>query len=1236
MGHSLGEYGALVAAGVLPFAQALEAVSARGHEMASLDSSDPGAMAAVAAPPEAVEAVIAQIDGYVVLANVNSSQQVVLGGATEPGARGRRAPAGAGPPGDDAAREPRVPHRDRRAGERAAARDAAPAGRRAAAHPGRRERRRRALPGPARTPWTGSSTSSAARSPRPCSSSTACTRSGTQGARVFVETGPKRALQGFASDVLGDDDALNLHTNHPKSGDLPSFNVALCGLYAAGCGVGAAATRRRGRAGHAPRRPRPALPPPSAARPRTPTLLELGRLFADTLQRGRALLGDDERERRPATASRSSSPARASACPATDQLFDEHNLAADPPRRAVHRRHPAGPAPRDRRPAHHPAGQGRRRAGERSRRSTTSPTSSSSPRVPASFDLESEFGVDAGRIAALGRATQLAVAAGIDALRDAGIPLVQHYRDTTTGTQLPDRWALPEALRDDTGIVFGSAFPGYDEFADELDRFWADRSRREQLRQLEEILARVPESDEVARAEIERRIHDVRLELEEHAYAVRPPLPVPRPVDGPFAVRGADRRARAQHAAQRGLRQHDAGRRGRRGLDPRRPLPAGDRHRRRRRDLRRDAARGSARGSSRRARRRRTRPSRTRRCRSTSAATACCSAWARPRSSSRAPQAARERGSRRSARCSARSPPTARSTGRGSTSTTSAQVMEGLVAERRGAPAASPATDIAPELVFVSHETYTPARGGSAAAEIHALREVFGDRADSIVIANTKGFTGHPMGVGHRGRRRGEGAGDGRRPAGPELPRRRSRRSGRSTCRRAGRTRCATRCGWRPASGRRSRCCSCAGRRSRTGATATRRSWGSTTASSDRARVGRLAGPRQRPGRAAARGRPASAARRRPRAGRGAGGAGDSAVPGRRTGGRTGRRPRPRGPAAPAAAETPAGRPPTTRSSTASWPSSPNRPATPPTSWTPTSTSKPTWASTPSSRPRSSPPSAKPGTSPATTTSNSATTPPSTTSPNSSATTPAHPHPRHRRRARDRARRPRGGRRAPAPAGDAILDSVLAVVAEQTGYPTDLLDPDLDLEADLGIDTVKQAEVFATIREAWDIPRDDNLKLRDYPTLNHVAQFVRDHTGTPAPAATTAAPATEPAAAADEPGGRGPRPVIPPPRADGGRAPAARPLRADRRARSARARASSSPPTRGGVGSRADEPTGGARRRGADPRHGARRRRRGGARRRLAAVRRRHRRLLAPGARRRGAAVRPRPGRAGARACTGA
>ena len=37
-----------------------------------------------------------------------------------------------------------------------------------------------------------------------------------------------------------------------------------------------------------------------------------------------------------------------------------------------------------------------------------------------------------------------------------------------------------------------------------------------------------------------------------------------------------------------------------------------------------------------------------------------------------------------------------------------------------------------------------------------------------------------------------------------------------------------------------------------------------------------------------------------------------------------------------------------------------------------------------------------------------------------------------------------------------------------------MLDLDLDLEADLGVDTVKQAEMFAAIREIYNIPRDAN------------------------------------------------------------------------------------------------------------------------------------------------------------------
>jgi hypothetical protein len=75
------------------------------------------------------------------------------------------------------------------------------------------------------------------------------------------------------------------------------------------------------------------------------------------------------------------------------------------------------------------------------------------------------------------------------------------------------------------------------------------------------------------------------------------------------------------------------------------------------------------------------------------------------------------------------------------------QVMEELLAQVEKTHGLR-RSEIAAKMVFVSHETYTPARGGSAAAEIHALRRVFGPTADQIVIANTKGFTGHPMGTG--------------------------------------------------------------------------------------------------------------------------------------------------------------------------------------------------------------------------------------------------------------------------------------------------------------------------------------------------------------------------------------------------------------------------------------------------------------------------------------------------------
>ncbi len=81
-GHSLGEYSALVAAGVLNFADAVKLVRIRGNAMIEAVPAGQGAMAAlVGVEFEQAKSICDAVEGVVVPANMNGGGQIVISGA---------------------------------------------------------------------------------------------------------------------------------------------------------------------------------------------------------------------------------------------------------------------------------------------------------------------------------------------------------------------------------------------------------------------------------------------------------------------------------------------------------------------------------------------------------------------------------------------------------------------------------------------------------------------------------------------------------------------------------------------------------------------------------------------------------------------------------------------------------------------------------------------------------------------------------------------------------------------------------------------------------------------------------------------------------------------------------------------------------------------------------------------------------------------------------------------------
>jgi acyl transferase domain-containing protein/NAD(P)-dependent dehydrogenase (short-subunit alcohol dehydrogenase family) len=1045
MGHSLGEYGALVAANALPFADALEAVSARGREMTRFSPEDKGRMAAVFAPLSEIERILTTINGYVVIANINSEHQAVIGGASKS--------------------VEQAMERFQQAGYEVSALSVSHAFHTsivaAASAPLRRVLERLHLQSP-RLPIVANTNGEfyptgpdvvpqmldilAQQVASPVQFVKGLRTLYEAGARVFVEVGPKKALHGFVEDLLGErGDVLSLFTNHPKVGDIPAFNQALCNLYAAGLGRGVAESAREvsvASVSLASALPEASTPvsiagrPASAASSSPPALngdryRELGHLFSEVLERGwRIVHGENPVPSSPPVVITGA----ALGLPGTARIFDDANIG-----RILNGDQFIGSVPVSFRLAM--LNKHITRLMKSDKGGPTFETINDVAEViklagrGGAFDLADEFGVSADRLAALDRVTQLAIGAGIDALRDAGIPLVMRYKTTSKGTQLPDRWGLPDSLRDDTGVIFASAFPGLDSFAEDISQYYIDLARREQLVVLESLLARMTELN--GRSILEREIEQLcellrdTIEKEPYVFDRRFLLRTLSMGHSQFAefigARGPNTQinsacsstTQALGFAEDWIRA---------GRCRRVVIISAD-------DISSDhliewfgsgfLASGAA------------------------ATDEVVQEAAIPFDRRRhgmiigmgaaalvieSADAARERGIQ--SICEVLSTVTANSAFHGTRLDTQhiGQVMETLLAQAEARCGIS-RNHIAPRTVFVSHETYTPARGGSASAEINALRRVFGELADRIVIANTKGLTGHAMATGIEEVVAVKALETGVVPPvanfkeiDPELGALNLSKGGLYP------VEYALRLGagfgsqvsmallrWVPTKDGVRRNANSLGYAYRIADTATWHSWLSYIAGrpvTDLEVVHRTLRVRD----------PGLASR-----------------------------------AAEVAQESP--------------PQAVARKFEP----TPAlATAKPAMKMEVAEELRATPPPA-----------------PSTRIPLASpvvakkaAPVPSlQPPPKTTTKVED-ARPSAALPSKPTVENDSVRARIVALVVEKTGYPKEMLDLDLDLEADLGVDTVKQAEMFAAIREIYNIPRDENLRLRDYPTLNHVIRFV--------------------------------------------------------------------------------------------------------------------------------------------------
>ena len=101
---------------------------------------------------------------------------------------------------------------------------------------------------------------------------------------------------------------------------------------------------------------------------------------------------------------------------------------------------------------------------------------------------------------------------------------------------------------------------------------------------------------------------------------------------------------------------------------------------------------------------------------------------------------------------------------------------------------------------------------------------------------------------------------------------------------------------------------------------------------------------------------------------------------------------------------------------------------------------------------------------------------------------------------------------APAEPVQDVESVLLSVVAEKTGYPREMLEAGMDLEADLGVDSIKRVEILGTLQDKMPaLPTIRGEELGELRTLAQITDYLKNQlpsTGSGVPPRATDAQST--------------------------------------------------------------------------------------------------------------------------------